>query len=267
MQLQDIYIYPIKSLGGIRRIEETALQRGFKLDRRWMLVDETGKFITQRNEHKLSLLKTEISPDKIFIYNKAVPEQNTEVLINQSSTNTIKISIWDDTATAIHLNEKLDLWFSNYLDKPCKLVFMPENGSRAVDVRYAMNNEQVSFADTFPYLLISQASLNDLNSRLSEPVGMDRFRPNLVISGTKAFEEDLWSEIKIGEVYFKVAKPCSRCILTTIDQQTGIAGKEPLYTLSKYRTINNKVMFGQNLIALNEGNMSVNDTIEIISYK
>lgn len=267
MQLQDIYIYPIKSLGGIKRTNETALQRGFKYDRRWMLIDEAGKFISQRTEHKLFLLKTEISSCNIFIYNKAFPEQSIEVPTNQSSTNTIRISIWDDTVMATHLNEKLDLWFSDYLNKPCKLVFMPENGSRAIDIHYAMNNEQVSFADAFPYLLISQASLNDLNRRLSDPVGMDRFRPNLVVSGAKAYEEDLWSEIKIGEVYFKVAKPCSRCILTTIDQQTGIAGKEPLYTLSKYRTINNKVMFGQNLIALNEGNININDPVEIISYK
>lgn len=267
MQLQDIYIYPIKSLGGIRRTNETALQRGFKFDRRWMLVDEMGNFITQRVEHKLALLKTEISPDKIFIYNKINPDQRTEIAINQISDTTLKISIWDDTATVNHLNKKLDLWFSNYLGKPCKLVYMPENGLRAVDKRFALNNEQLSFADAFPYMLISQASLDDLNSRLTESVGMDRFRPNLVISGTKAYEEDLWSEIKIGNVYFKVAKPCSRCILTTVDQETGIKGKEPLYTLAKYRTINNKVMFGQNLIALNEGKINLNDTIEIIRYR
>jgi uncharacterized protein len=116
-------------------------------------------------------------------------------------------------------------------------------------------------------LLISQASLDDLNSRLENSVPMNRFRPNLVIVGSKAFEEDSWEKIKIGEVYFKVAKPCARCILTTVDQQTGVRGTEPLFTLSKYRTLDNKVLFGQNLIALNEGNISVNDDVEIISYK
>ena len=117
------------------------------------------------------------------------------------------------------------------------------------------------------YLLISQASLNDLNSRLSEAVPMNRFRPNLVINGTTPFEEDTWSEIKIGEVHFKVAKPCARCILTTVNQDTGTKGTEPLRTLAQYRSVNNKILFGQNLIALNEGKVCVNDSVEIISYK
>lgn len=267
MQIQDIYIYPVKSLGGVRLLNASALQRGFKLDRRWMLVDEHGKFITQRVEHKLALLKTEIRLNELFISHKHYPNKSVSIPFTQQSNENITISIWDDTVQGIYVNEELDSWFSNYLGKPCKLVFMPENGSRAVDKRYAENNEQVSFADTFPYLLISQASLDDLNTRLSEPVSMDRFRPNLVITGTSAFEEDTWAEIKIGEIHFKVAKPCARCVLTTVNQQTGIKGSEPLRTLSKYRTFNNKVLFGQNLIALNEGNLSLSDTIEVISFK
>ena len=174
------------------------------------------------------------------------------------------VSIWDDNVSATHVSEESDDWFSNFLQRPVKLVFMSETGERSVDTKYADNNEQVAFADAFPYLLISQASLDDLNSRLSTRVPMNRFRPNLVISGTKPFEEDTWSKIKIGEIYFKVAKPSARCIITTIDQQTGLRNKDPLHTLSTYRTVNNKILFGQNLIALNEGALKVNDDVEII---
>lgn len=267
MQVQDIYIYPIKSLGGIRYEKAAALQRGFMFDRRWMLVDEQGKFITQRVEHKLALLQTELQLNTLIISHKHYRDQQISFAINQQPENNLEVSIWDDLVVGSHLNPDIDLWFSNYLGKTCKFVFMPETGSRPIDEKYAQKNEQVSFADAFPYLLISQASLDDLNSRLENAVPMDRFRPNLVVAGSNAFEEDSWDKIRIGEVYFKVAKPCARCILTTVNQQTGLKGTEPLFTLSKYRATDNKILFGQNLIALNEGSISVEDTVEVMSYK
>lgn len=267
MQVQDIYVYPVKSIGGIRHEKASALQRGFMFDRRWMLVDEDDKFISQRVEHKLALLQTELQLNTLSIFHKHNRDQRISFTINEPLKNDVKVSVWDDIVVGAHLSNDIDLWFSDYLEKTCKLVFMPENGIRPIDEKYAQNNEHVSFADAFPYLLISQASLDDLNSRLQNPVPMDRFRPNLVVADSEAFEEDSWDKIRIGEVYFKVAKPCVRCILTTVDQQTGSRGTEPLFTLSKYRTLDNKVLFGQNLIALNEGNVSVNDAVEIISYK
>lgn len=267
MEVQDIYIYPVKSLEGIRKTEARVLQRGFKSDRRWMLTDQNGNFISQRTEHKLALLTTTLTSNEIIVSPKNNPEKYISIPLASLSDNTITVSIWEDSVRAKHLNKKLDDWFSTYLGKACKLVFMPETTSRAVDKRYALHNEQVSFADAFPYLLIAQASLDDLNNRLDESVLMDRFRPGIVISGAKAYEEDTWAEIKIGDVHFKVAKPSARCVLINIDQQTAIKTKEPLYTLSKYRTVNNKVLFGQNLIALNEGVIKINDTLEIIRLK
>ncbi|HEX8376953.1 MAG TPA: MOSC N-terminal beta barrel domain-containing protein [Pedobacter sp.] len=267
MNVQDLYIYPIKSLGGIRLETAEALQRGFRFDRRWMLVDKNGKFITQRVEHQLALLTTQITDDKLQIYHKRSPENKLDIRLDQHFKSAIDVSIWDDSVEAIHVNEEIDIWVSTVLNKPCKLVFMREDGLRPVSKADSFNDVHVSFADAFPYMLISQASLEDLNSRLAQPVPMNRFRPNLVISGTEAFEEDAWSEIKIGEVCFKVVKPCARCVLTTVDQETGFKGVEPLQTLSKFRKAENKVLFGQNLVALNEGVIRVKDSVEIIRYR
>lgn len=267
MKVQDIFIYPVKSLAGIRKLECRALQRGFERDRRWMLVDDSGKFITQRVEHSLALLKTEMIGNTTQVSYKYAPEKKIILNFDDTDGRHATVTVWNDDVTAFHLSDEADEWFSTYLEKPCKLFFMEENVLRPVDENYAENNEQVSFADAFPYLLISQASLDDLNSRLADPVPMNRFRPNLVVSGTEAFDEDTWAEIKIGDVHFKVAKPCARCILTTVDQETGKRGSEPLRTLSGYRSTGNKVLFGQNLIALNEGFIRENDPVKIIHYK
>ncbi|HEY0055013.1 MAG TPA: MOSC N-terminal beta barrel domain-containing protein [Pedobacter sp.] len=267
MNLQDLYIYPVKSLGGIRLETAKALQRGFQFDRRWMLVDENGKFITQRVEHILAHLKTQLIDGKLWIYDNRFPENKISVNLDIYSPSTVDVTVWHDQVEATHVTAEIDKWFSTYLNKPCKLVFMSESGLRALSEADSFADLHVSFADAFPYMLISQASLDELNSRLQEPVPMNRFRPNLVVSNTMAFEEDTWAEIKIGEVRFKVIKPCARCILTTIDQETGIKGIEPLQTLSKFRKFENKVIFGQNLVALNDGLIKVNDLVEVISYR
>jgi hypothetical protein len=140
---------------------------------------------------------------------------------------------------------------------------MPESTFRPVNSHYATDNEQVSFTDGFPFLLISEASLQDLNKRLDEPVPMNRFRPNLVVSGCEAFAEDSWRQIRIGSISFNVVKPCERCVITTVDQALGIRGKEPLQTLSQYRRQNGKILFGQNLIHTSLGALQVGDSVEI----
>src|SRR5690606_28095292 len=128
---------------------------------------------------------------------------------------------------------------------------------RPVDKKYAVNQETVSFADAMPYLIIGQRSLDDLNDKLQEPLPMNRFRPNLVFSGGEAFAEDSWERVRIGECTFKVTKPCARCVLTTVDQETGNTGKEPLKTLATYRSVDKKVLFGQNMIALTTGTVKI----------
>jgi hypothetical protein len=172
--------------------------------------------------------------------------------------------VWDDAVDAISAGDEAQKWFSAYLDIPSRLVFMPENSIRRVEPDYDIHNDIVSFADGFPLLLISQHSLDDLNNRLVTPVPMNRFRPNVVVKGSGAFAEDRWKKIRIGTMLFYVVKPCSRCITTTVDQETGIQGKEPLATLSRYRKVDGNVLFGQNLIPESIGTINVGDCVEIV---
>ncbi|GMQ30422.1 MOSC domain-containing protein [Algoriphagus confluentis] len=261
--LQDIFIYPIKSLGGIRLEEGQVEERGFRYDRRWMLVDETGRFVSQREFSTLALLQVEVREDSLFVFHKADPNKQLQIPLDRAEGKELLVTIWDDEVMAKVVNEESGKWFSDFLGFKVDLVVMPEWSRRAVDPRYAVNQESVSFADGMPYLIISQESLNDLNSRLETPVPMNRFRPNLVFSGEEAFLEDKLRKIRIGAVDFQIIKPCARCVMTTVDQTSGEKGKEPLKTLSTYRTVNNKVMFGQNAVALNLGVVKVGD--ELIS--
>lgn len=264
MKIQDIYIYPIKSLGGIRLEEAEVLTKGFRWDRRWMLVDLSGMFLSQRTIHRMALLQTEINADGLFIYHKQQKDIGFQIPFLPETDEFMEVKVWDDTVQGQIVSKKADSWFSEVLGINCRLVFMPESTERNVDPKYAVNQETVSFADAMPYLLIGQSSLNDLNQRLDKAVPMERFRPNLVFSDGAPFEEDDWREIQIGSIKFNVAKPCARCVMTTVDQETGIKGKEPLKTLAGYRTKDKKVLFGQNIIALNNGKIRLGDEISSI---
>jgi hypothetical protein len=172
------------------------------------------------------------------------------------------VVIWEDRLEAHLVDEEISQWFSDVLGIDSRLVFMSETARRELKPKYAVNNETVSFADGMPYLLISQASLNDLNVRLDNPVPMDRFRPNIVISGGVPFQEDDWDTVEIGDARFKITKPCARCVVTTINQQNGQKSKEPLTTLSTFRNVNGKVNFGQNMLLLDGNNVCVGDTVK-----
>lgn len=259
--IQDIFIYPIKSLGGIRLTEAKVEERGFQFDRRWMLVDPQGVFLTQRIYSQMALLQVELGDTGLIVFDKRNPEDKLQIPYNLISDQEIKVEIWDDRVIANIVDPRLDTWFSEKLDMTCHLVKMPESTHRKVNTKYAVNDESVSFADGMPYLILGQESLNDLNSRLENPVPMDRFRPNIVFSGGHPYAEDSWKKIRIGAVEFQVVKPCARCVLTTIDQETGFQGKEPLKTLAGYRTIGNKVYFAQNMVALDSGTIRIGDQI------
>jgi uncharacterized protein YcbX len=263
--IQDIFIYPIKSLGGIRLTEAKVEERGFQFDRRWMLVDQKGVFLTQRTQTQMALLQVELGETGLIVFDKRNPEDKLQIPYNQISDQEIKVEIWDDRVYATIVDSGLDTWFSKKLGMPCHLVIMPESTQRKVSPKYAVNDESVSFADGMPYLILGQESLNDLNSRLEKPVTMDRFRPNIVFSGGQSYVEDSWKKIRIGAVEFQVVKPCARCVLTTIDQETGLQGKEPLKTLAGYRTIGNKVYFAQNMVALETGTIRIVDQIIVES--
>lgn len=262
LKLTAIYIYPIKSAAGIALETAQVASQGFQYDRRWMVVDQKGKFMSQRHFPRMALITVRQSKQQLVIEAPAQKPLLIPLVLN--SPQRISVQVWSDTCDAIPLGEEVAEWFSEFLGTSCQLVYMPEDCLRPVKSRYQVNNEQVSFADGFPFLLISDASLADLNQRLEQPVPMNRFRPNLVVSGCEAFAEDGWQSIKIGSISFRVVKPCDRCVITTVDQAQGIAGKEPLHTLAQYRRWDGKIWFGQNLIHEQLGMLKVGDSVEVV---
>ncbi|MEO6283319.1 MAG: MOSC N-terminal beta barrel domain-containing protein [Dyadobacter sp.] len=264
MLLSEIWVYPVKSLGGIRLTEAKTEERGLQHDRRWMIIDENDVFITQRAFTKMALIDVELLSEGLKISYRPEPGNSVTVPYKPASAGKVTVTVWDDVVEAVTVCEETDIWLSNILDQNLRLVMMPDISFRKADPRYAKNDENVSFADGFPYLVISQASLDDLNSRLAEPISMVRFRPNFVVTGTDAFAEDHWKNITIGDLNFEVVKPCARCVLTTINPETAEKGAEPLKTLASYRRVNNKVLFGQNMVIKDIGTIKEGD--ELVVY-
>jgi hypothetical protein len=262
--LSEIWIYPIKSLGGIKVNAATVKDKGLEGDRRWMLVDPNWKFITQRDVHQLSLFKLSFGNE---VFEVRFRDDKMEIPFTLNSRSGMKATIWNDEVEVIEADRKMSEWFSGHLGQDCKLVFFPESNSRRIDPSYVPENKDVGLADAYPFLIIGQRSLDDLNSRLEQSVPINRFRPNFVFTGGEPYEEDLWRKIKIGENQFEGVKPCDRCILTTIDQETATKGREPLLTLSKYRKDGDKILFGQNLVALKQSTIRVGEKIVIESIK
>ncbi|WP_439581012.1 MOSC domain-containing protein [Dyadobacter bucti] len=264
MVLSEIWIYPVKSLGGIRLNASEVEEKGLKFDRRWMIVDEDGMFLTQRVFGKMALLDVSLLENGLVISSRF--ELGNEVFVPYTPVSgaNIEVKVWDDIVQAVTVSDEADAWLSKQLDKNVRIVMMPESTRRPADPRYALHGEAVSFADGFPFLLISQGSLDDLNSRLPEAIEMRRFRPNFVVTGTGPFSEDAWKSIRIGSLSFDVVKPCARCVLTTIDPKTGEKGAEPLKTLASFRRVNNKILFGQNLVGRGTGTVCEGDEITLI---
>jgi uncharacterized protein YcbX len=263
LQVSELFIYPIKSLGGISVKSAEVTSRGFKYDRRWMLVDEQNRFLTQREYFQMALIKVQIADAGLVVSHHL--NGSITIPFEYDTQSLQSVAIWDDTTTGVYVSDEIDTWFSVTLGTICRLVYMPDNTRREVDQRYAQPGMITSFADAYPFLLIGQASLDDLNSRLAEALPMDRFRPNIVFTGGEAFDEDLMNEIDIAGIHFYGAKLCARCIMTTIDQQNGVKAKEPLKTLAKYRFKNNKILFGQNLVHQGDGVVTVGDTLNVLS--
>lgn len=263
--LSELYIYPIKSLGGVSVQQAFVTERGLQHDRRWMLIDEMGRFLTQREHPLMALLQVEIGANELIINHKKEVVSPLEVPFETPLGDRVQVQIWDDEVEAHLLSEEFDVWFTNAIGFPCSLVYMPDDSFRKVDADYARNQEITSFSDAYPFLLIGQSSLDDLNTRLEKPVPINRFRPNLVFSGGLPYEEDTFYEFWVGTNQFFGVKPCARCVLTTVDQATAQKGNEPLRTLATYRTKNNKVLFGQNLLPGTLGIIRVGDEIEVMS--
>lgn len=271
MFLSEINVYPIKSLGGISLKSSIVQDRGLQFDRRWMLIDGKNRFLTQRDFPQMAILGVEIMKSSLAVLSG---NKTLEIPVRPDTDETASVKIWSSRCRAQIYGEKVNRWFSDVLQADCKLVLMPEETRRKVNYFYAVHKEDtVSFADGYPFILIGENSLTDLNSRLDAPVPMNRFRPNFVVSGSDAFAEDSWKQIRIGECVFHVVKPCARCVITTIEQSSGEKrGVEPLRTLATYRipkrSLKKKILFGQNLIVETVGEtVSVGDKVEIIETK
>lgn len=263
MKLSAIYIYPIKSLGGIELNQSKIEIKGLQYDRRWMLVHPDGQFITQRKYPKLALLQTSMDENNLIVNQPNGSALNIP-LTYAGEKQTIDTEVWGTPCQGWICDRAIDQWFSDFLGMPCHLIYMPEDHQRVTDQKYAPPGQVVSYADGYPFLIIGQAALDHLNEKLAQAIPMNRFRPNLVFTGGSPNEEDTWKDFQIGTAFFRGVKPCSRCNMTTINQQTAEVGTEPLETLSTYRRINRKILFGQNLIWMEEGNtIQVGDVIKI----
>ncbi len=262
IRVSALHRYPIKSCKGHALHEAITDARGIVGDRRMMIVDPHGEFITQRDMPRLALIEPVMNNDGSMTLH--APKKPSVSFMPSNEGRCVKARVWHDVCDAIDQGSEVAAWLQDFLAIPARLVRMADDFVRRVDARYARRpSDQTGFADGYPFLLTSQASLDDLNARLDSPVPMNRFRPNIVVSGCDAFAEDDWRELRIGDIIFNVVKPCARCTVPTIDQNTAIADREPIKTLATYRTFGQKVLFGQNLVAANTGWLRVGDAVEV----
>jgi uncharacterized protein len=278
MYVSEVNIYPIKSLKGIGLEQATVQRRGLQLDRRWMLTDRNNRFFTQREFPRMATLRVQAINSHLVV---SSPDAGEIEVPGEPRTGDLRqVTIWQSVCPGEVYPEAMNQWFSRALETDCQLVYMPDDSERKINSRFDRGDEIVSFADGYPLMLLSEASLADLNSRLESPVPMNRFRPNIVVSGSTAFAEDSWTRIRIGEVTFRSTKPCDRCVVTTVDQSLGEkTGKEPLRTLASYRLgpmvmpdrleslgmPGTSVLFGQNLVPENPGgSIRVGDEVEVL---
>lgn len=279
MKVSEINIYPVKSLGGIALNEAVVEKRGLQFDRRWMLTNKDGEFFTQREFPKMATLSISLKEDWLEISN--LENEKIEVPFEFEKGEMQKVRVWQSVCDAFFLPESINQWLSDCLETKSQMVYMPDESEREINKMFRQNNEIVSFADGYPFMLIGENSLNDLNEKLETKLPMNRFRPNIVVSDSEAFAEDRWKKIRIGETIFRSTKPCARCVITTIEQSKGeFDGKEPLKTFASYRMAKdvfpynlasldlneNAVLFGQNLVAENfGGKIKVGDEIKILA--
>lgn len=260
LTLSAIYRYPVKSLRGQSFSALDVDPRGLVGDRRWMVVDAEGRFMTQRQLARMALVDAHFDAGGVL----CLDAPGMPGLRVAGGDERCRVEVWRDRVAAVGGDLAADRWLSEFLDTPCRLVHLPDDSRRPVDPDFARPDDQVGFADGFPFLLISQASLDALNARLESPVPMLRFRPNLVVDGCEAHAEDAWRRIRIGAMTFRAVKPCSRCVVPGVDIETGERGREPLATLMTYRKRDNKIYFGQNLIHDATGNLGVGMPVEIL---
>lgn len=255
-------IYPVKSLAGIALQEMTLGARGPAFDRHWLVADPHGQFITQRQRPRMCLIRTALQEGVLTLSAPGVAPLQLPAATAEGPRRSV--TVWGDTVAACDAGDVAAQWLSDFLETPCRLFYMPRDGVRPVDPGYAEAGDQVGFADGFPLLLITEASLQAFNAELPEPIGFERFRPNVVVSGDAPYAEDAWRRLRIGTIEFVVAKPCARCVIPSIDPLT--AKRQPVVSkaLARTRRRDNEVFFGQNLIHRGVGTIRVGDEVLVL---
>jgi uncharacterized protein YcbX len=267
INVTSLHVYPIKSCAGISLDRADIGPRGIRHDREWLVVKlDSGEFLTQREQPRLALIRPALVENGLTLFAPGLPSLEVPIVGNGAGR---RVRVWEDWCDAIDQGDHAARWLSEHLSTECRLVRMDDGFVRKVDPDYAVDDwDQVGFADSYPLLLISEESLSDLNARLTNPLPMNRFRPNVVIGGAREpFSEDRLRVLRIGDVVFYAVKPCSRCVTTTTDQLTAERGHEPLTTLATFRKVGSKVLFGQNLIHANPGEIRVGDEVTVVEWR
>ncbi|QEL57599.1 MOSC domain-containing protein [Chromobacterium paludis] len=261
MHLTAMFTHPVKSARGIATTRAYAGKLGLLHDREWLLVSPDGKQITARTHPQLLRVRVELMPGAILLH---YPGKAPILAMTTVYTQAHPAQVWQDDFAARHGDIRVDAWFGDILEADCRLLWLGAQSQRPF-----LEDGQMSFADGYPYLLVNQASLDALNQQLAAPVTLRHFRPNLVVSGDYPWEEDEWQVIRIGEVEFDVMKPCTRCVLTTMDPELGVKREdgEPLQTLIRTRRLAEGVCFGMNLRARNEGVLELGAPLEILEQR
>lgn len=288
-ELKEISIYPIKSLRGNAVTEAFVEKRGLRHDRRWMITDREGMFLTQREFPQMALIGVDVGEEQVVLRAPGM----AELSIPHRPVNGPRrpVTVWNSTVEAAEYPDDVNQWLSEAVGGECVLFAMPAEAERHVNPLFDRGDDLVSFADGYPLLLIGEGSLSELNRRIAANGGngsvstleMRRFRPNLVVAGSEPFEEDTWARIRVGEAIFRVVRPCARCAITTVDPDRGeFDGKEPLKTLATFRMAKdvfpdkleelalqpNYVLFGENLIPENPGvTIRTGDVVEVLEYR
>lgn len=253
MKIKELWVYPVKSLAGNAVTSANLAARGFVDDRRWMLIDENGRFISQREYAHLARWQARVVVDDLVLEHLDTGE---ELRIKQARSDEgprVEVKVWDDQFTACLVESVSAEDLHAALGILCRLVYMSEDSNRTLDPRYAQGDEQVSFADGYPYLVANQASLEALAAEVGEELSMRRFRPNIVVEGAPAFAEDSWQSLQIGEETFRLPKPCARCIIITIDPDTTKKNPNVFRSLAEMHSKEKKVIFGMNACWMGKG--------------
>ncbi|MEU9099707.1 MOSC N-terminal beta barrel domain-containing protein [Streptomyces sp. NPDC048361] len=269
--VDGIHIHPVKSVGGHDSTQAAVEPWGLAGDRRWMLVDTHGTAVTQRERPALALSSAATLPGGGV--RLSAPGQGDLVVEPPETVTTETVSLFGGTFEAVPADAAAHQWFSTYLGTEVRLMHLDDPAHRrTVDARYASHGETVSFADGFPLQIATRSSLDALNALIAQgdhaaegPLPMNRFRPNVVLGHTEPWAEDAWSRISVGDVTFRLAKPCGRCVITTTDQATARRGKEPLRSLARHRRIGSALAFGVLVLPENTGTIRVGDPMTVLA--